>query len=240
MGRWPAGGDLRPVALDTRVAGRWRCRTAGHPSARDSPSGRLDHQRTASESGRGLTTCGLVDFPRRRVLSGRGRDHACGHRCRQRLPGECVPGALGCPARLSVAHCTGSWPWATPLRSGLPSPAAVIDPRGHGQSGLLSVTQGDSGRTVRSGPIREHGTAPRRPLGQGRGERDDRRPRAQRPVEVSHTGSVRVPELLTLQAHPGLVHLVSFVEGTLEASVGWPGQSRPPSRQDRSPGARRN
>ena len=38
---------------------------------------------------------------------------------------------------------------------------------------------------------------------------------------VCRTGSVDVPELLQVQAHPGLVHLVSYVEGTLSTKVGW-------------------
>ncbi len=35
-------------------------------------------------------------------------------------------------------------------------------------------------------------------------------------------GSVTVPALCALEAHPGLVHLVSTVEGTLRDDVGWP------------------
>jgi para-aminobenzoate synthetase component 1 len=39
---------------------------------------------------------------------------------------------------------------------------------------------------------------------------------------VCEYGSVRVPALLEVEHHPGLVHLVSTVEGTLAAGVGWP------------------
>ena len=39
---------------------------------------------------------------------------------------------------------------------------------------------------------------------------------------VSRFGSVRVPSLLSLEEHPGLVHLVSTVEGRLRPGVGWP------------------
>ena len=35
-------------------------------------------------------------------------------------------------------------------------------------------------------------------------------------------GSVRVPSLLGIEQHPGLVHLVSYVEGRLVDRVGWP------------------
>jgi para-aminobenzoate synthetase component I len=39
---------------------------------------------------------------------------------------------------------------------------------------------------------------------------------------VCEFGSVRVPSLLTVEEHPGLVHLVSTVEGTLAPGAGWP------------------
>jgi para-aminobenzoate synthetase component 1 len=38
---------------------------------------------------------------------------------------------------------------------------------------------------------------------------------------VCETGSVTVPALLSVEEHPGLVHLVSYVEGDLVASAGW-------------------
>jgi para-aminobenzoate synthetase component 1 len=40
---------------------------------------------------------------------------------------------------------------------------------------------------------------------------------------VCRTGSVVVPDLLAVEEHPGLVHLVSTVAGELRAEVGWPG-----------------
>ena len=40
--------------------------------------------------------------------------------------------------------------------------------------------------------------------------------------QVAATGSVSVPSLLRHEEHPGLVHLVSTVEGQLRADVGWP------------------
>jgi para-aminobenzoate synthetase component I len=39
---------------------------------------------------------------------------------------------------------------------------------------------------------------------------------------VSEPGSVVVPDLLALEEHPGLVHLVSRVRSTLRAGLGWP------------------
>ena len=39
---------------------------------------------------------------------------------------------------------------------------------------------------------------------------------------VSRTGSVAVPDLLAVEEHPGLAHLVSTVTGELRAGVGWP------------------
>jgi len=40
--------------------------------------------------------------------------------------------------------------------------------------------------------------------------------------QVCDPGSVSVPELLVLEEHPGLVHLVSEVRGHLRDGVGWP------------------
>jgi para-aminobenzoate synthetase component I len=39
--------------------------------------------------------------------------------------------------------------------------------------------------------------------------------------QVCQSGSVQVVDLLRLEEHPGLVHLVSDVEGTLPDGVGW-------------------
>jgi para-aminobenzoate synthetase component 1 len=39
--------------------------------------------------------------------------------------------------------------------------------------------------------------------------------------QVAVTGSVEVPELCTVEEHPGLVHLVSTVRATLQPDVGW-------------------
>jgi para-aminobenzoate synthetase component 1 len=39
---------------------------------------------------------------------------------------------------------------------------------------------------------------------------------------VCDYGTVRVPSLLALERHPGLVHLVSTIEGRLRSGMGWP------------------
>ncbi|MEV4613643.1 chorismate-binding protein [Kitasatospora sp. NPDC049258] len=39
---------------------------------------------------------------------------------------------------------------------------------------------------------------------------------------VCETGSITVPDLCVVEKHPGLVHLVSTVQGTLRAGAGWP------------------
>ncbi|HEX5016138.1 MAG TPA: chorismate-binding protein, partial [Actinomycetes bacterium] len=39
--------------------------------------------------------------------------------------------------------------------------------------------------------------------------------------QVAATGSVTVPSLLRHEEHPGLVHLVSTVQGRLRADIGW-------------------
>lgn len=39
---------------------------------------------------------------------------------------------------------------------------------------------------------------------------------------ICKTGSVHVPRLLETQSHPGLSHLVSYVEGTLRDDIEWP------------------
>ena len=88
---------------------------------------------------------------------------------------------------------------------------------------FLSITPGRNGRRARSGPIK----------GTGRVASDLTEKDAAENIMivdlvrndlsiVSAPGSVRVPQLLEVQEHPGLVHLVSYVEGILGRDVRWP------------------
>jgi len=88
---------------------------------------------------------------------------------------------------------------------------------------FLSITTEEHGRVIRSGPIK----------GTGRQASDLTDKDAAENVmivdlvrndlsRISAVGSVSVPGLLTVEEHPGLVHLVSYVEGILRDDVGWP------------------
>jgi para-aminobenzoate synthetase component 1 len=87
---------------------------------------------------------------------------------------------------------------------------------------FLSARRTDDGIVVRSGPIK----------GTGRTAEDLSDKDVAENVmivdlvrndlsRVSVPGSVTVPELLQVQEHPGLVHLVSYVEGRLLPGIGW-------------------
>ena len=88
---------------------------------------------------------------------------------------------------------------------------------------FVGVRSGPTGRTIRSGPIK----------GTGRTVADLTDKDAAENVmivdlvrndlsRVSATGTVTVPTLLEVQEHPGLVHLVSYVEGALLPGTTWP------------------
>jgi para-aminobenzoate synthetase component I len=78
------------------------------------------------------------------------------------------------------------------------------------------------GRTIRSSPIKGTAPSPAELLPKDRAEnvmivdlvRNDL-------GRVCETGSVRVASLCALERHPGLVHLVSTVEGVLRPGAGW-------------------
>jgi len=87
---------------------------------------------------------------------------------------------------------------------------------------FLSVTMSPKGRVIRSGPIK----------GTGRNEEDlTDKDRAENVMivdlvrndlsQVCVPGSVTVPQLMQVEHHPGLVHLVSFVEGLMVPSATW-------------------
>ena len=78
------------------------------------------------------------------------------------------------------------------------------------------------GRTVSSSPIKGTATTASELLAKDRAEnvmivdlvRNDL-------GRICEWGSIEVPELMALEHHPGLVHLVSTVSGTLRAGLGW-------------------
>lgn len=87
---------------------------------------------------------------------------------------------------------------------------------------FLEVTRTQEGRRVMSGPIK----------GTGRTESDlTAKDRAENVMivdlvrndlsQVCAAGSVSVPDLMRVEQHPGLVHLVSTVEGTLREEATW-------------------
>jgi para-aminobenzoate synthetase component 1 len=88
---------------------------------------------------------------------------------------------------------------------------------------FLSAQADDAGVVVRSGPIKGTGRTAADLSDKDVAEnimivdlvRNDL-------SRVSVPGSVSVPELLQVQEHPGLVHLVSYVEGRLLEAAGWP------------------
>lgn len=112
------------------------------------------------------------------------------------------------------------------LAIGNPAPfSAVVRLPAHGvqvASASPELFLSRRGRTIRSSPIK--GTAATRDgfLAKDRAEnvmivdlvRNDL-------GRVSEFGSVTVPQLLGVEEHPGLFHLVSTVEGTLRAGAGW-------------------
>ncbi len=113
------------------------------------------------------------------------------------------------------------------LAAGNPAPfAAVVELPEHDvrvASASPELFLSRNGRRVRSAPIKGT-TAPGRPFT----DKD----RAENVMivdlvrndlgRVCTPGSITVPHLLAEEAHPGLVHLVSTVEGELRADAGWP------------------
>ena len=113
------------------------------------------------------------------------------------------------------------------LAAGNPAPfAAIIELPDHGvrvASASPELFLSRNGRRVRSSPIKGT-TAP----GQAFSDKD----RAENVMivdlvrndlgRVCVPGSVTVPHLLAEEDHPGLVHLVSTVEGELRSDAGWP------------------
>jgi para-aminobenzoate synthetase component 1 len=129
-----------------------------------------------------------------------------------------------------VTAAADPWALAGVLAQGNPAPfAAVLDLPGTGPRGIRLVSASPElflsrdGARVESSPIKGTGLVPADLGAKDRAEnvmivdlvRNDLQ-RACRP------GTVAVPALLDVQAHPGLVHLVSTVSGELRADAGWP------------------
>lgn len=113
------------------------------------------------------------------------------------------------------------------LAAGNPAPyAGVLDVPGVGRvcSASPELFLSRRGRRVESAPIKGTAAEPAGLTDKDRAEnvmivdlvRNDL-------GRVCETGSVEVPSLLRVEEHPGLVHLVSTVAGTLRADVGWAG-----------------
>jgi len=122
------------------------------------------------------------------------------------------------------------WALARLLAAGNPAPyAGVIDvpelagvPRTRIVCASPELFLERDGELVRSGPIKGTGATEADLLPKDEAENvmivDLVRNDLQR---VSRAGTVAVPALLTVERHPGLVHLVSTVEGRLRAGVRW-------------------
>jgi para-aminobenzoate synthetase component 1 len=122
------------------------------------------------------------------------------------------------------------WALAARLARGNPAPyAGVIDVPGEGHRPPLRVVTaspelflGRDGDVVTSAPIKGTAAEPSGLLPKDTAENvmivDLVRNDMQR---VCRPGSVEVTSLLAVEQHPGLVHLVSTVQGRLAAGVGW-------------------
>ena len=150
-----------------------------------------------------------------------GVEHPRRHRSGRRLPGQ-LTRRLSAP--LPPDAEVGAL--AAALAAGNPAPyaAAVHLPRHgvHVASASPELFLGRDGDLVWSSPIKGTAPTPDNLLPKDRAEnvmivdlvRNDL-------GRVSRYRTVRVPSLLSLERHPGLVHLVSTVEGRLRTGVGW-------------------
>jgi len=112
------------------------------------------------------------------------------------------------------------------LASGHPAPFSAVvrlpDSRIHVASASPERFLAREDDRIRSSPIKGTAATPDRLLGKDRAEnvmivdlvRNDL-------GRVCEWGSITVPALLSVEAHPGLVHLVSTVEGRLRPGLGW-------------------
>ena len=134
------------------------------------------------------------------------------------------------PTDHRVEEQNSPWALARRLAAGNPAPyAGVIDvperdglPRTRVVCASPELFLERDGDLVRSGPIKGTGATEADLLPKDEAENvmivDLVRNDLQR---VSRAGTVAVPELLKVEHHPGLVHLVSTVEGRMRADAGW-------------------
>ena len=134
--------------------------------------------------------------------------------------------------RVLTAEPSAGSPWslAQRLAAGNPAPyAGVIDVPKMGEMPCTRIVCASpelflerDGDLVRSGPIKGTGATEADLLPKDEAENvmivDLVRNDLQR---VCRAGTVEVPALLRVEHHPGLVHLVSTVQGRLSAGVGW-------------------
>ena len=133
-------------------------------------------------------------------------------------------------ATLPSMHCTDVGALSMLLDAGNPSPfggflrlpAQDVAIASASPELFLRVSTDRDGRVARSGPIKGTGREVSELGDKDRAEnimivdlvRNDL-------SRVSVAGGVSVPALLQVEHHPGLVHLVSYVDGRLRPDVGW-------------------
>ncbi|MEU4213289.1 chorismate-binding protein [Streptomyces sp. NPDC026206] len=188
-------GDVRPAPAPAPVPGGWR-----GPAAEDWTSS-LD---------RAAYTAGV-----RRI-----REHIAAGEVYQANLCRVLSAPLPDPSAADVDALTAL------LARGNPAPyAGTIRLPGHGVEVATASPElylRRSGSTVESGPIKGTGRTAADLLEKDHAEnvmivdlvRNDL-------GRVCATGSVTVPALCALEAHPGLVHLVSTVRGEIRAGAGW-------------------
>lgn len=160
--------------------------------------------------------------------------------------GEVYQANLCRTLRTPVAPGASPWDLAAVLAIGNPAPyAAVLDVPGGPAPGIALASRGGPGRGPGAGRVRLVSASPELFLRRA-GDRiasspikgtgvtaADLRPKDEAEnvmivdlmrndlQRVCRPGSVEVSSLLAVEHHPGLVHLVSTVEGVLRAGTGW-------------------
>ena len=126
-----------------------------------------------------------------------------------------------------VQHLSAPFEGEPPALEAALAPLRPLQPRSLAGDGWAIVSASPElflarrGRRVWTKPIKGTrplgGDGPSRSREGRRGARDDRRPRAERPLARVRAGQYRWPELMAERELAGVVHLVSTVEETLRA-----------------------